>query len=116
MTSIFHTHIKTRPGAVPQRTDTDFGLADAKGRQIGFRCTITPVVSMLDEDHPRCGWLLDFTDTEFFSLNTTTTRDGMQFGASTADFMAVTLAEVEVEATRRTNVARKRYLKKLGVK
>ncbi len=112
MTITFHTHVKTRPGAEAQRTDKDFGLTDEKGREVGFRCTITPVCSVIDPAHPGCGWSLSFTDTEFFSLHTIPTRDGMSYGASTPSFMAVTLAEVEVEAKRRTIVARKRYLKK----
>ena len=115
MTITFHTHVKTRPDAVPQRTDKDFGLTDEKGREVGFRCTITPVCSVIDPAHPGCGWSLGFTDTEFFSLHTIPTRNGMAYGASTPSFMAVTLAEVEAEAERRSNVARKRYLKKYAV-
>ena len=115
MTITYHTQITLRPGAVRQLKEEDFGLTDSKGRQIGFRCTIIQVESVIDAQRPRCGWALGWTDTKFWSLTTSVTRDGHCFGASTPPFHALTMKEVKVEATRRTIVARKRYLKKYAV-
>lgn len=106
------TLLKYDQAAVGETERTDFGLADARGRRIGYIVTFYRRTYSKSE-HP---WgiipnRLAQPGSVVYRAATSVTRDGRCFGAAMRDIECASLEEAKAEAMRRLDEARKRYAK-----
>lgn len=97
---------------------TDFDLLDARGRRIGYRFSLYQIETRprTEEDAKAMRGFSRYTfpDLSHYSIKTSVTRNGKDFGASTSSVTSPSLREALAGAKVRAERAKARYAKELA--
>lgn len=90
-----------------------FDIYDAKGRAIGYRCSIVAEMWVTDPD-AMTGWKAEYLDRPIWVVSPHATRDGRDYGAILADKICLSEEDARATAAKMIAAYRKRMTKQFA--